>query len=207
MHKVIVSSIFQENTYILYEDGKAIIIDPGEDFEAIDTLLSSENLTPLAIVNTHGHVDHVVSVQPLKEKYNIPFYLNGNDQYLLDYLESSCDKYRLNYLGTGHIDHNLDGINSLELPPFHLNLIHTPGHTPGGLCIEYGKNVYTGDTIFLHSIGRTDFPGGDHPTLINSIKNKLFALPDDTILYPGHGPDTSIGEEKLRNPFVDGITL
>ena len=196
------NSPFLVNSYILYEDKKAIIIDPGEDFTMIDSALKKLEVVPIAVVNTHGHVDHVTSVEAFKQSYSIPFYMHSADQYLLDHLKKSCEQYGLNYQGTPEIEVNLNGMDSLELPPFKLGIIHTPGHTPGGICLKYSGDIFTGDTLFYRSIGRTDFPGGNHNDLLYSIKNNLYTLSDTIKIYPGHGPESLISEEIRKNPHT-----
>ncbi len=196
------NSSFQVNTYLLIRDNEAVIVDPGEEFRLIEKQLADRSLTPVAIVNTHGHVDHVASAAQFREKYGIPFCLDSRDQYLLDHLESSCERYDLPYSGTPVIDRDLAGAESFDIADFHFDILHTPGHTPGSVCLRWENVLLTGDTLFYRSVGRSDFPGGKQSDLEHSIRDILYKLPESLPIHPGHGPSSSIGQEKFQNPFI-----
>jgi hydroxyacylglutathione hydrolase len=198
----ITSGIFQQNCFIVENEGQALIIDPGEGFQKAIEILTARQLKPAAILCTHGHIDHVQGVAPLQEQFQIPFYMHSADQYLLDNLESACQKYGLPFFGTPKIEVDLAELSQVNLAGLDLKFYHTPGHTPGGMLIGIGKYVFCGDTIFYRGIGRTDFPGGSFETLQKSIRQVVYRLPDDTELIPGHSRTTTVGEEKYQNPFI-----
>jgi len=192
------------NCYILAEaEGKeAIIIDPGSDCQRIKQALSRHRLRPALVINTHGHVDHI----GCDDEFGLPLYIHADDVGLL----RSEEKNLSNFVSTGFTVKSavkeLKEGDYIELNKIKLLVIHTPGHTPGGisLLLESPENnkLFSGDTLFCHSVGRTDFPGASHEALIKSIKDKLLILPNDTIVYPGHGPTTTIAAEKKNNPFL-----
>lgn len=199
----VVNSLFFANTYIIVSGDKAIVIDPGSSIGEYLKIIESRGLRPLAILATHGHIDHIIGAYELHRRYDAPFYIHREDEYLLS--RGEVEKIRL-FLGDINVDikepdeYLVEG--PLSIQDFSLGIIHTPGHTMGSVCIWVGGSVFTGDTIFRESVGRTDF-GGDLSRLIESVHNKLFsALDGGTVLYPGHGPSTTIGHEIRNNPFV-----
>lgn len=196
--------VFQENTFFLRRADRAetVIIDPGGEGGKLSALVRSHRWKPVAIVNTHGHIDHVGAVQPLKEEYRIPFYLHPDDEPILAASPEHARFYGVPEPAVPEIDRELVDGETLEMAGMKLRIIHTPGHTPGGVSIVTGDRVFAGDTLFLGSIGRTDLPGGDRERLIRSIRERLFALPGETIVHCGHGPDTTIGHEMKSNPFL-----
>ena len=193
---------FEVNCSILSENGKAWIVDPGQEAERILDLLKKKNLVPAAILLTHAHFDHIGAVPALQAAYpDLKVCVHKNDVRVLthpmnqlppDYPPVARPK-NLVELEAGA---KLEGLDDLEV-------LETPGHTPGGVCyfLKADKLLLSGDTLFAGSIGRTDLPGGDMATLMDSLK-KLTALPDDTLVVPGHGPFTSIAAEKDGNPFL-----
>lgn len=191
------------NCYVVgdKELGKAYIIDPA----TADVLESLEkhNLEPAAILLTHGHADHIGGVQEIINQYPVPVYIHDGDrEYLTNADLNLSSNYGQNLTVTGDICSVKEG-DTFDLGNIHLSVYETPGHTPGGVCYYMdGALVFVGDTLFRGSIGRTDFDGGDYDTLINAIKDKLYTLPEETVAYPGHGPETQIGYEKQYNPFV-----
>lgn len=193
---------FQENTYILAKNNELLIIDPGDKMEHILPYIDLQD-TVLAVLATHGHLDHISSAQKLCEKFECPFIMNSKDQILLDHHKKSCDSYRQEYYGTPKIDIDIAETKELNIGSFDIKILHTPGHSQGGVCFLIDDLLFSGDTLFLRSIGNTTFYGGDLHTLLNSIKKELFTLADETIVYPGHMDTTRIGAEKKYNPYLN----
>lgn len=192
------------NCYIISKDDKAVIIDPGGDAPEIVKFLETNNLVPVAIVNTHGHFDHIGGVDELVKKYDIPFYIHKDDEFLVGHGAQTAMMFGTPAITNPTVTNYLSDEEELELSGINIKVMHTPGHSPGGvaLYIKEIASVITGDTVFLESIGRSDFPYASHDQLLNSIKTKLITLPDETKVYPGHGPASSIGHEKEYNPFL-----
>ena len=195
----------QTNCYILYkEDTKeGIIIDPSDNANKIIDRLSQEGISPKAIILTHGHFDHIMAAPKLVEKYGIPVYGYVEEASVVKdpILNAS---YLINKKFSMELtDLFYDG-DILELAGFSLKVIHTPGHTRGSVCfyLEDRDVLFCGDTLFYQSIGRTDLPTGNQMQLLRSIEEHLLALPDDTICYSGHGIVTTIGDERMNNPFI-----
>jgi len=199
----IVTGPFQENSFVVRQDDSTscLIIDPGDDSEKFVQYFDEHGLTPLAIINTHAHLDHIGAVFDLKSIYSIPFFLHSKEKPILDGYESDCALFGLQPKGIPSVDTWFDG-TSVEIEAFEIQMIETPGHTPGGTCLVIGNHVFTGDTIFAGSIGRTDLPGGDWDTLNNSLVKAMNDIPHDYILHPGHGPDTTLVNEMKQNPFL-----
>ena len=195
----------QVNCYILASknNSSTIIIDPGEEENKIKRILEKHKLKPSFIINTHGHIDHI----GCDDRFGIPVYIHENDLALLKDPQLNLSTFLTSsYSIESHIK-TLKDKENIELDDMQLEVIHTPGHTPGGICLLMKKPddkiLFSGDTLFCQGIGRTDFPGADEGLLIKSIKEKLFKLDDDTVVYPGHGPSSTIGEEKRNNPFLN----
>ena len=195
--KVVPAGIYDANCYILVDEQtkECGIIDAGGDADRIEAAIESMNGKPKYLLLTHGHFDHVGGVEEICSRYNIPFYISKTDE---EYMEKDNSVFGTlpkasSYLKEGDI---------IKLGANDIRVIETPGHTKGGLCFLTDKNVFTGDTLFQGSVGRTDFIGGDMNEIISSIKNKLLPLGDDVVVYPGHGPSSSIGFEKIRNPYL-----
>lgn len=207
--KVFALNPVQENTYIVYNNnGKAIIIDPGcysnVEQEMLKQFLKQNSLTPVQLLNTHCHLDHVFGNKWVYETYGLELHIHPNEELVLQYAPTSGLKWGLpfdNYNGPLHF---LQEGNSVFLDEDELKILLTPGHSPGSICFYNAQQnfVIGGDVLFYESIGRTDLPGGNHETLLNSIRQKLFVLPDETIMYNGHGRTTTIGHEKKYNPFL-----
>ena len=199
--KHISHSVFQENTYILYKNNDILIIDPGDSPQYYKQYLSSgKNLK--GVLATHGHLDHIVSASVLCEHYSCPFVMSSKDQEVLDRHESSCKKYRLEYFGTPEITLDVSEINELQLGEFVIKILHTPGHTRGGVCYLIDGVLFSGDTLFRRSVGHVNQYGGKTDILFRSIKEKLYELQDELIVYPGHMESTTIGDEKKYNPYI-----
>jgi glyoxylase-like metal-dependent hydrolase (beta-lactamase superfamily II) len=194
----------QVNCYILAadENSEAIIIDPGQDEDKIKRILNQHRLRPAFIINTHGHIDHI----GCDDKFGVPVYIHQEDSALLKNPELNLSNFLLSAYSVKSEIKPLKDKEIIALGQMQLEVIHTPGHTPGGICLlmknPKNKILFTGDSLFYQGIGRTDFPGADENQLIKSIKEKLLNLTDDTIVYPGHGPSSTIGKEKKNNPFL-----
>jgi hydroxyacylglutathione hydrolase len=201
---------FQENTFLLSdESGKCIIIDPGMydpgENRQITEFIQDRGLIPEAIVNTHCHVDHVLGCRYLKDQYDIPFCFHKDDQEMLERAPELGAIFGLEVDMLPEADRYLVAGEKFQFGNSELQLIHVPGHSKGSLALysEPDKFVITGDALFNGSIGRTDLPGGDYNTLIESIRNRLMTLPGEVKVYPGHGPSTTIAYEHDTNPFLN----
>lgn len=200
---------FEENTYILYNEAKeCAIIDPGmynsSEESALSAFISENQLKPLLLLNTHCHIDHILGNLYCVEKYKIPFYCHENELTVLDMGKATAAMYGLRYTESPRPDGLLTENQEIKLGSESLKALFTPGHSPGSLSFysEADAFVIAGDALFYQSIGRTDLPGGSHPTLIRSIRTQLLTLPEETEVYSGHGPSSTIGHEKAHNPFL-----
>ena len=196
------------NCYILgCEDTKvAAIIDPGDNADKIIKLIDKEGLKPVFIINTHAHFDHIGGVKAIQDHFKIDFLLHKDDLFLVDTASEQAAAFGLSLIPKPKVDKFVNNGDKISLGDKVINVIHTPGHSPGGICYHVDNNVFVGDTMFAGSIGRTDLPGGSYETLINSIKEKLLPLGDSAIVYPGHGPSTTIGNEREHNPFLTELS-
>lgn len=194
----------ETNCWILSctETRKAIIVDPGGDRDLIETFIDETRLLPVAIVSTHGHSDHIAEAAYLQERYSVPFALHGDDVRILKLSVREAPLWGFGHMKAPAVDRLLEAGDEIVFGNARGRVLHTPGHTPGGISILFDGFVIVGDTLFRRSIGRTDFEGGNLDTLIDSIKRELLNLPDETIVLCGHGPRTTIGEERRENPFL-----
>ncbi|MCP4162322.1 MAG: MBL fold metallo-hydrolase [Deltaproteobacteria bacterium] len=192
------------NCYILgCEDTKeAVVIDPGGDVNNILKALSEDNLKLVQIINTHGHFDHVGGNKRLKEVTGANIVIHPEDAPMLEHLSSAAATFGVSSEDSPPPDTLVNDGDTIKFGNEELKVIHTPGHSPGGICLLTGDMLYAGDTLFQMSIGRTDLPGGSYDELINSIKTKLLVLDEGIKVFSGHTPPTSIGFEKKSNPFL-----
>lgn len=207
--KSFVFSPIQENTYLLYNEfNDCMIIDPGcyfpEEQDELKGFITQSNLKPGMLLNTHCHLDHVFGNKFIADTYGLTLQLHEKEKKLLDYAPTSGLMYNMpfdNYTGDYIF---LKERDLVKLGEDELAVIEATGHSPGHICFYCAKQnfIISGDVLFNRSIGRTDLPGGNHQTLLKNIREKLFVLPDETVVYSGHGPETTIGEEKKYNPFV-----
>ena len=202
IQRFIANNGFGTNMYLVWDEDskKAFIVDPGAESVQMENAISENKLQPEYIILTHAHGDHTGGIDPLKEKYpGIKLVANRAERKMLAERSSISG-------GAGHTaDIEVTDGDTLDVGPMHLCFIDCPGHTPGGMSILLGKVLFSGDTLFMSSVGRTDLPGGDWDALMHTIREKLFVLPDDTVVLPGHMQETTIGFEKRCNPFVRDI--
>jgi hydroxyacylglutathione hydrolase len=205
----VVTGMFMENCFVVAceETHEGVIIDPGDEAERIIEMVERHKVTPLRVINTHANIDHVGAVAEICRHYDIPFAVNEGEKVNLASLGSHAAVFGLSAPEEPVVSEWIEAGQVFTFGNSKLTTIATPGHTPGGVSF-YGDPgdgdgfVIAGDTLFQRSIGRTDLPGGDFPTLKASIREGLFALPLDTTVHCGHGPSTTIGQEKVQNPFV-----
>jgi len=207
--KVFVFNPFQENTYVISDENhNAAIVDAGcynaTEVALIKRFVDDNELKVKYFVNTHCHVDHLLGLNLLKSIYNVEAYAHSDDLPLLKTFPQQAMSFGFSVDKTPEIDKIVADGNTLLLGDGSIGIIHTPGHTPGSICLylQNEKMLLTGDTLFYRSIGRTDLPGGSYDAIIRSITIKLMVLPDDVAVYPGHGESTTIGDERRSNPFI-----
>lgn len=196
---------FSANCYVVYsaKTKKAIIIDPSCDLKVLEDIKRERGLDYVKIVLTHGHADHIRTIEEVREEYELPVYVHKGDKEMLAKADINFSSMMYRQAIEIEADHYMEDGDFVDLDDeFKLEVIHTPGHSQGSVCLSMGQVLITGDTIFQGSIGRTDFPGGDYKQIIDSIKTKLLSLDDETIFLPGHGEQTSVAIEKRINPFI-----
>lgn len=192
------------NCYIIGDDQmrEAIIVDPGGNARDILDTLRREQLKPVAIVNTHAHFDHLIALAEVRQRTGAPFFIHVDEAPILASASLGARMFGFVMTQPKPAERLLRDGDQVYVGTLALRVLHTPGHTPGGICLLGDGWVISGDTLFQAGIGRTDLPGGDYATLMASIRDKLLTLPDTTLVYPGHGDSTTIGEERRLNPFL-----
>jgi len=202
---------FQENSFVLYDEAsrECIVVDPGcsnsREEKELDSFINDNNLIPKRLINTHCHIDHVLGNKYISEKYNLPLESHKLEIPVLQSCDQVGKMYGIPYKGSPNITVFHEDGDVITFGSTEIEILLAPGHSPGSICLHLKdqKEIIGGDVLFQGSIGRTDLPGGNHNTLINSIKTKLLPLPDETVVYPGHGPATTIGRERVSNPFLN----
>ena len=206
IHEILPVGPLQCNCSVIGDETthEAMVIDPGDDIEDIVGLIRKHNLKVKQIVITHAHIDHVGGAMKLRTLTSAPILLNQNDTALLKMLDVQATWIGMAAPGDVKIDGELGHGEKLSAGSLSADVIHTPGHTEGSVCLYFAseKTLVAGDTLFAGSIGRTDLPGGSFEKIMRSLHQRVLALPDDTIVIPGHGPTTSIGEEREGNPYL-----
>jgi len=206
IHEILPVGPLQCNCSVIGDEStrEAMVIDPGDEIEDVLALVRKHNLEVKQIVITHAHIDHVGGAMKLRAVTGAPILLNQNDYALLKMLDAQAAWIGVAPPGDVEIDHSVGHGETLRTGALSANVLYTPGHTAGSICLYFPaeRKLIAGDTLFAGSIGRTDLPGGSFKKIINSLHERVLALPDDTIVVPGHGPITSIGVERETNPFL-----
>ncbi|MGA8151984.1 MAG: MBL fold metallo-hydrolase [Terriglobales bacterium] len=206
IHEILPVGPLQCNCSVIGDENsrEGMVIDPGDNIQDILALIAKHNLQVKQIVITHAHIDHVGGAMKLRAATGAPILLNQNDYALLKMLDMQAAWVRMPSPGKVEIDQSVGQADTVQAGSLAAQVIHTPGHTEGSVCLYFPaqKKLIAGDTLFAGSIGRTDLPGGSFEKIIDSLHDKVLALPDDTVVVPGHGPLTTIGEERETNPFL-----
>jgi hydroxyacylglutathione hydrolase len=206
IHEIFPVGPLQCNCSIVGDEAsrEAMVIDPGDDIEDILALIAKHNLQVKQIIITHAHIDHVGGAMKLRAATGAPILLNQNDYALLKMLDTQAAWVGMKSPGKIEIDQSVEQADTVRAGAITANVLHTPGHTEGSVCLYFPaeKTLIAGDTLFAGSIGRTDLPGGSFEKIIQSLHGTVLALPDETVVVPGHGPLTTIGEERESNPFL-----
>ena len=198
--KTLIVGMMEANCYIVGEEStkEVFIVDPGGDYKKIKKIIDADGLRPQAVINTHGHGDHIGA----DGEFGLPVWIHRLDaEFLQDPSKNLSGAFGF-LLKTKKATRLLEDGDILKIGQHSLEVIHTPGHTPGSICLKGEGVVFTGDTLFCEGVGRTDFVYGSQEDIMRSIKERLFGLLDDYVVYPGHGPTSTIGNEKTNNPFI-----
>ncbi len=208
IHEIIPVGPLQCNCSVIGDEGthEAMVVDPGDDISRVLAVVRKHGLSVKQIVITHAHIDHVGGAMKLRQATGAPILLNQNDYSLLKMLDVQAAWVGMASPGRVEIDQPLAEGDKLTTGSLEATVLHTPGHTEGSVCLYFSaqQKLIAGDTLFAGSIGRTDLPGGSFEKIMSSLRQRVLALPDDTLVIPGHGPLTSIGEERESNPFLTG---
>lgn len=201
---------FFKNGFVIgcEETREGVLIDPGDEVEALLAAATRHRLSIGNILLTHAHLDHITGVARAKQALGAPVWLHRDDNFLYEGVQQQGRMFGFEVDAQPPVDHFYEGEGPLRFGRYQVRVLHTPGHCPGGVCLavsrdgESGSTLFVGDTLFAGSIGRTDLPGGDIDTLLRSIRDVLLAFPDETVVWSGHGPATTIGQERRNNPFL-----
>jgi glyoxylase-like metal-dependent hydrolase (beta-lactamase superfamily II) len=201
---------FSKNGFVVGSEKtrEAVIIDPGDEVDQLLEIVQRQKLSVIDILLTHAHVDHVTGVSRAKRALDVPIWLHKDDNFLYEVAPEQAAFFGFHAEKPPPVDRFYDPGQTFSLGEYEISVHHTPGHCPGGVCLAVGvagqpkRDLFVGDTLFAGAIGRTDLPGADHAMLMRSIKDVLLAFPDDARVYPGHGPATTIGQERRTNPFL-----
>ena len=206
IHEILPVGPLQCNCSVIGDETtrEAMVIDPGDDIEDVATIISKHNLKVKQIVITHAHIDHVGGAMKLRALTGAPILLNQNDYALLKMIDVQATWVGMESPGEVKIDAELAHGENLSAGSLSANVLHTPGHSEGSVCLYFPaeKLLIAGDTLFAGSIGRTDLPGGSFEKIMRSLHQRVLALPDDTVVIPGHGPKTTVGDEREGNPYL-----
>jgi hydroxyacylglutathione hydrolase len=206
IHEILPVGPLQCNCSVIGDEGtrEAMVIDPGDDIDDVLALICKHGLTVKHIVITHAHIDHVGGAMKLRRFTGAPVLLNQNDYALLRMLDAQATWIGMATPERVEVDHTITSGDKVRAGSLEASVIHTPGHTEGSVCLYFPaqKKLIAGDTLFAGSIGRTDLPGGSFQKIMSSLRESVLALPDETLVVPGHGPQTTIGEERQSNPFL-----
>lgn len=204
--QTLVNGPLEQNCYLLHSEGsrEGVLVDPGSDAMGLKKALDDRGVKPVLLLATHGHFDHVGAVHALAQAYGAPFALTKDDAFLLEMLEDTFAVYGMGATKLPHVDRWLEPGQNISVAGLKLRVLGTPGHTPGGVCFYHAESgsLFSGDTLFAGSVGRSDGQGASHETLLASIRRELLPLPDDTQVYPGHGPASTLGRERRENRFL-----
>lgn len=203
--KPIMGGLFDSVSYLIGDKGKALLIDAGVKSEKVVSIAKELNLTIEIVILTHGHIDHVVEIDNISEKTKSKVYIHIDDEMSLSDARYNVSAYTGKAITFECKHETLRDGSIIQLGELEFKIIHTPGHTPGSICIEVNNNLFSGDTLFNSGYGRVDLPNGSFEDIYKSIVDKLFVLPSDMTVYPGHGSSTTIGKEKSSNPIKSAI--
>ena len=194
-----------KNGYVVScrDSSHAVYIDPGDEAPELLRWIDEQELELICVVNTHAHLDHISGIGVVKEVWNVPVYLHQEDEFLYKAFPEQARQFGLEYPPLPPLDYYLHPSQQLGFGDMVLRVLHTPGHSPGSVSLVIDDSVFCGDLIFADSIGRTDLPGGSYSILLESIRRKILPLGDETKLFPGHGPPTTVAQERRTNPFLE----
>ncbi len=202
-YKIIVVGALETNCYLVYcdETRACAIVDPGAEHELIFPVIFEEGLTPVLLINTHGHIDHIGANKDIKDHFGVPLYIHAADNPMLSKPQQLELSLFLGAKDSPPADHFMTDGEVIPIGKCFLRVLHTPGHSPGSVSLLGDGFLLSGDTLFMEGVGRTDLPGGSQKQLEQSIREKIMTLPDEIVVLPGHGPHTTIGQERVNNPF------
>ena len=203
-YETVIVGALETNCYLVYcpETLECAVVDPGAEAERIFRLIAEKGFHPIVILNTHGHVDHVGANKDVKDKFNIPLSIHSSDSAMLESVHQFEISFLIGAKASPSADNFLKDGDKIKIGKSYLKVIHTPGHSPGSVSFLGDGFILSGDTLFNGGVGRTDLPGGSWDTLVSTIKNKILIMPEETTVLTGHGPPTTVGQEKEANPFI-----